>query len=587
MKIINVGIIAHVDVGKSTFVDALLRAQTPFLERSSDESLLIDSFDLEKERGITIFSKQCSIAINNTKINIVDTPGHADFSSEVERVMDVVDTVILLIDAVEGPMPQTRFVLQKALEKNLLPIVMINKVDKEARRIEEVLDETYQLFLDCNATEEQFNFPILYGITRDGLFGKSVETLSKNTDIIIEAMKNRIKGQEEHLDGNQFQVISLQDNPYFGRLAIGKVHHGSFKNNDKVTLFQEDIESQGRIKQLFTYDGLEFKKIDEAKAQDIVLIAGFDNIRIGDSLCSGNTISARNRIHIDPPRIGLTIFTNNSPFAGREGKFVTSTLIYERLVKESQFNVGIDVNRLSEGSFELVGRGLLQLSICVETMRREGYEFEVSKPITKMKMIHDKKYEPIERLEMWFNSTANGLLTDYLIRMKGEMLTSQFEGDSVHHTWLIPTRSLIGFSEIFTQLTKGEGSYSQTFEEYAPYKGELIQDTYGSMISQTNGKAMAFPMYNLKDHGDYYVVPTTDLYEGMIVGRVKNGSNMPVNITRNKRLNSYRGAGHAGKEDQLKLEPPFLLTFENALTMVKENERIEVTPQSIRMRISN
>lgn len=585
MNIINVGIIAHVDVGKSTFVDALLRAQTPFLERNQDGSLMIDSFDLERERGITIFSKQCSIIINDTKINLVDTPGHADFSSEVERVMDVVDTVILLIDAVEGPMPQTRFVLQKALEKNLQPIVMINKIDKEARRIDEVLDETYQLFLECNATEEQFNFPILYGITRDGLFGSDASSLSNDTNIIIETLKIRLKEKDELINGNQFQVISLQDNPYYGRLAIGKIHHGTLTNGDYVTLIQEHQSLTGRIKQLFAYDGLNIVKINKAQTGDIVLVSGFESIKIGDSLCSGHTITQRNRIHIDPARIGLTIFTNSSPFAGIEGKYVTSTLIYERLIKESQFNVGIDVNRLSEGSFELVGRGLLQLSICIETMRREGYEFEVSKPITKMKVINGNKYEPIEYLEMWFDSNSNGSLTDYLLRMKGQLIDSNFEENSIYHKWSIPTRSLIGFSEVFTKLTKGEGSYSQSFKEYENYRGELILDSYGSMISGSNGKAMAYPMYHLKEHGDYYITPTINLYEGMIIGRVNNGSNMIVNITRNKRLNSYRGAGHAGKEDQLKLDPPFLLTFENALTMVKEDERIEVTPQAIRMRI--
>ncbi len=582
MKIINVGIIAHVDVGKSTFVDALLRSQEAIFDRS-DDTLIMDSFDLERERGITIFSKQCSIVMNDKKINIVDTPGHADFSSEVERVMDVVDTVVLLIDSVEGPMPQTRFVLQKALEKNLLPVVLINKVDKEARRLKEVLDETYELFIECGANDDQFNFPILYGITRDGLFGLDPQNLSSDTQIIIDALEQRVKNTEEVLEGNQFQSISIQDNPYYGRLAVGKMHHGSFKNGDYLDIYHEDKNAKGRLKQLFTYDGLELQKIEEAQEGDLILIAGFDEIRIGDSLCS-NGAEARNRIEIDPPRIGLTIFTNNSPFAGREGRYVTSTIIYERLIKESEHNVGISVNRLSEGSFELVGRGLLQLSICIETMRREGYEFEVSKPTTKIKMINDKKYEPIERLEMWFESTANNQLTDYLLRMKGELHESEFTDDKVYHAWLIPTRSLIGFSEVFTKITKGEGSYSQTFEDYMPYRGELISERYGSMISKSNGKAMAYPMFNLKEHGDYYVEPTVELYDGMIVGRTNNGMDMGVNITRNKRLNSYRGPGHGGKEEQLKLEPPFELTFESALVLVKEDEKIEVTPQAIRMR---
>ena len=586
-KIINIAVVAHVDAGKSTLVDALLEQNGVFSERDEIVDCVMDSNDIERERGITIYSKNCAIRYKDYKINIVDTPGHADFSSEVERIMKTVDTVILLVDAAEGPMPQTRFVLNKALEQNLRPILFINKIDKKDARPQEVVDMTFDLFMELNATDEQLDFPIIYGIAREGIAKLSLDDEGKDISPLLETVLKQCepyKGNEN--DPLQLQVSSLDYDSFIGRLGIGRVTKGKIKNGQTVALSRNDgTVSSFRIAKLFVEEGIQRVEKDEAFYGDIVTFAGCPDISIGDTVCDKDHIDPMEPIVIEKPTLSMDFLVNSSPFAGKDktSKFLTSRHIKERLDKELETNVGLEVEELpgSDG-YKVSGRGELHLSILLENMRREGYELSVSKPEVLYKEIDGVKCEPFEKVIVNCPSDYSGTIINDLQERKAVLeVVNNSENDYVHMEFSAPTRGLIGYRSAFITNTKGEGIMVRSFEGYKPYVGEIAGRKNGVLVSMDDGKTLGFSLWNLQDRGTLIVGPAEEVYVGMIVGINNRDNDLNVNPCKNKHLTNTRASG---SDDAIALIKPKTFSLEEALEFIQEDELVEVTPSAIRLR---
>lgn len=583
-KIINIAVIAHVDAGKSTLVDAMLKSSGVFHENQVVADQVMDSDDIERERGITIYSKNCSVVYNDIKINIVDTPGHADFSSEVERIIKTVDTVILLVDSAEGPMPQTRFVLKKSLEVGLKPILLINKIDKQDKRVEEVIELVYELFMDLDATDEQLDFPILYGIARNGIVQKELTDEGVNIkplfDTIVEHTPLYPDYDNDHL---QFQVSSLAYDEYVGRLGIGRIMKGQIKKGQRVAV----IDNEGNVKnqnvaKLFSYEGLKRIDTDVAYAGDIVLVSGIDDISIGNTLCEPDHILPLPAIIIEEPTLSMTFMVNASPFAGKDGKYVTSRNIKERLEKELEVNVGLRVESTeSADRFTVSGRGELHLTILIENMRREGYELAISKPQVILQEIDGKKHEPIEEVIVEVPEKYSGTMISQISLRQGELVNMEDNRGMVKQYWNVPTRGLIGFRGDFINMTHGEGTMLRLFKGYEPMKGAIAQRQNGSMISNEKGTSMTYSIFNLQERGQFFIGAQTDVYEGMIVGIAARDTDMVVNVIKNKKATAVRSSG---RDEAMKLTPPVPLTLEFALEFIRDDELVEVTPNFLRLR---
>ena len=583
-KIINIAVIAHVDAGKSTLVDGMLQSSGIFHENEVLQDRVMDSDDIEKERGITIYSKNCSVNYQDIKINIVDTPGHADFSSEVERIIKTVDTVILLVDSAEGPMPQTRFVLKKSLEVGLKPILLINKIDKADRRVEEVIELVYELFMDLDATDEQLEFPILYGIAKQGIVQKNLEDEAVNMkplfDAIVEHTPLYPDYDNDHL---QFQISSLAYDEYLGRMGIGRIMKGQIKKGQRVAVVDNNGQTKmTNISKVFTYKGLSRIDTPVAYAGDIVLVSGIDDISIGNTLCEPDHILPLPAIIIEEPTLKMTFMVNASPFAGQDGKYITSRNIKERLDKELEVNVGLRVTPTdSADKFEVSGRGELHLSILIENMRREGYELAISKPQVINKEIDGKKCEPIETVIIEVPDKYSGTMISQISLRQGDLTNMEEDRGMVKQHWDIPTRGLIGFRGDFINMTHGEGTMLRQFKGYEPMKGAIAQRQNGSMVSNEPGKSMTYSIFNLQERGEFFIGAQTAVYEGMIVGIAARDTDMVVNVIKNKKATAVRSSG---RDEAMKLTPPIPLSLEYALEFIRDDELVEVTPNFIRLR---
>ena len=605
-KIINIAVIAHVDAGKSTLVDAFLNQSGVFRENEEIVDCVMDSDDIERERGITIYSKNCSIMHGDTKINIVDTPGHADFSSEVERIMKTVDTVILLVDSSEGPMPQTRFVLNKSLEQGLNPILLINKIDKKDARIDEVVDEVYELFMDLEANDEQLDFPILYGIARQGIAVKDPAEVAdievgegdkkiKHTprgiggfaitplfDTIVEHCEPYPDLREEPL---QFQVSTLGYDDYIGRLGIGRITKGVIREGQNVAVAKEDGSIVNRkINQVFVYRGLKRMAVPQAECGDIVVVSGISDISIGETICDPADPQPMEMIHIEEPTLSMNFMVNSSPFAGQVGKYVTSRHIRDRLNKELEVNVGLLVEETdSTDCFKVSGRGELHLSILIENMRREGYELAVSKPEVILKRDENgKKLEPVEEVVINVPDEYSGAVISKLNMRKGMMVQmTTGEGGYSRLEYHVPTRGLLGYRSEFINDTRGEGSMERRFFDFEPFKGEIPGRTNGVAIAIEEGNCTPYAIFNIQERVQMFVEPGTHVYEGMIVGMNMRSDDMEVNPCKAKKVSNMRAAG---SDDTIKLSPPRVFSLEEALEFIETDELVEITPDDIRLR---
>ena len=584
-KIINIAVIAHVDAGKSTLVDAFLRQSDVFRSNEEVVDCVMDSNDLERERGITIYSKNCSVIHKGVKINIVDTPGHADFSSEVERIIKTVDTVILLVDSSEGPMPQTRFVLSKALEFGLRPILLINKIDKKDQRAQEVVDEVYELFLDLNATDEQLDFPILYGIARDGIVQYDMDTPSDSIEPLFETILRHCDTypdlDEEPL---QMQVSALAYDEYIGRLGIGRIYQGTLRAQESIIVCDDKgNERTKQTSQIFVYKGLTRVSVEEAHSGDIVVVAGIPDISIGETLCEKVHVIPMDSIDIEEPTLSMNFHVNKSPFAGKSGKYVTSRNLKERLEKELEVNVGLKVEPTdSADCFKVSGRGELHISVLIENMRREGYELAVSKPeVILHKDEHGVKVEPIEEVVAIVPQEYEGTVINKLNLRKGIMIDMEEENGYARITYHAPTRGLLGYRSQFINDTRGEGTLVRRIVGYEPYKGEIPQRSSGAMISTETGTAMTYALWNLQERGTLFISPQTEVYEGMIIGESAKNIDLDVNPLKNKKLTAIRSSG---RDEAMLLTPPKIFSLEEALEFINDDELVEVTPDAIRLR---
>lgn len=605
-KIINIAVIAHVDAGKSTLVDALLAQSHVFRDNEEVADCVMDSDAIERERGITIYSKNCSIMYKDYKINIVDTPGHADFSSEVERIMKTVDTVILLVDSSEGPMPQTRFVLSKSLEQGIVPILFINKIDKKDARIDEVVDETYELFMDLEANDEQLDFSILYGIARQGI---AVRNPSDADEVVIGDGSTKIKKSPKGYGGLnieplletivahcetypdrreeplQLQVSTLAYDDYIGRLGIGRVTRGVVKEAQQVSVCKADGSlAYARINQVFVYRGLQRSAVPEAECGDIVVVSGISDISIGETICDHDRPESLGTIDIEEPTLTMNFMVNSSPFAGKVGKFVTSRHIRDRLKKELEVNVGLLVEETdTTDSFKVSGRGELHLSILIENMRREGYELAVSKPEVVVKRDETgQKLEPVEEVVISVPDEYSGSVISKLNIRKGMMKQMASEGNGYSRIeYTAPTRGLMGYRSDFINDTHGEGTMVRRFEGFEPYRGEIPQRTNGVAVAQEEGTCTPYAIFNIQERVQMFVKPGTAVYEGMIVGMNARNDDMVVNPCRAKKTTNMRAAG---SDDTIKLTPPRVFTLEEALEFINDDELVEVVPDDIRLR---
>lgn len=580
----NIAIIAHVDHGKTTLVDALLKESHVFRSNEKVEERVMDSNDLEKERGITILSKNTAIMYNDIKINVVDTPGHADFGGEVERVLKMVDSVLLVVDSYEGPMPQTKFVLKKALELGLQPIVVINKIDKPNARPEEVIDEVFELFLELGADDNQLDFPIIYASAREGFARYNVE--DTNTDMVplFETILENVEAPKGYIDGPfQMLVTTLDTNEYVGRIAVGKIHRGTVKKNQQVALVRKDgTTSNYRVSSIFTYNGLNREEAQEASLGDIIALSGIPDCNIGETVADAQEPEALPFVEIDEPTLSMNFMVNDSPFAGREGDFVTSRHLRDRLLKELETNVSLRVNEISSDCFEVSGRGELHLSILIETMRREGYEFQVSKANVIYKEENGKKLEPMEYLTIDVPEEFMGPVMEKLGPRKAEMvnMTSAVNGYT-RLEFIVPARGLIGFRNEFMTDTKGNGIMNHVFHGYDSYKGEIPGRSRGSLCSFEDGDAITYGLFNAQERGTLFINAGIPVYQGMIVGECSRAEDIDINVCKGKKLTNTRASG---SDDALKLTPPRQMTLEQCLEFINSDELVEVTPESIRMR---
>ena len=586
MNIRNIAIIAHVDHGKTTFVDQLLKKSGTFRENETVEERVMDSNDIERERGITILAKTTAINYEGYRINILDTPGHADFGGEVERIMNMVDGVMLLVDAYEGTMPQTRFVLKKALEANVKPIVVINKVDKPTARISKVLDEVIDLFIELGATDEQLDFKVAYvsAINGTASLDPDIATQTEDYSEIFKLIISEIPEPKVNLDKPlQFQPALLDYNDYVGRIGIGLVKSGEIKVNEMVSCVRLDgSKKQFRIQKLFGFLGLKRIEIESAKAGDIIAIAGLSDISVGETVCEIGKEEALPVLRIDEPTLKMTFMTNNSPFAGREGKFITASKIGERLFKETQKDVSLKVEQSGNESWTVSGRGELHLSILIENMRREGYELQVSKPEVIIKEIDGVKYEPYEDVQIEVPEESVGPVIEALGLRGANMDNMTNVNNLVRLNYTIPSRGLIGFTTDFMTMTKGYGIINHTFKEYLPVQGVNIGERkLGVLVSMENGKATAYSIGNLEDRGVMFIEPGTEVYEGMIVGECNRENDLAVNVVKGKQLTNTRAAG---SDHTVVLKRPRPITLEYCLDYINSDELVEITPESIRLR---
>ncbi len=578
MDIRNIAIIAHVDHGKTTLTDAILK-QTGF----SKEGVSMDSNTLELERGITIYAKNASIEYKGTKINIVDTPGHADFGSEVERVLRSIDTVLLIVDAQEGPMPQTRFVLKKSLELGLKPIVVLNKIDKPAARPKEAHDEILELFIELGATDEQLDFPYVYAIGRQGIAKYKLTDDSKNLDPILDTILAKVPPSKNDISAPlRAQSFNLGYDNFLGRQAIIRIYEGIIRTGQTVfAKTNSGTLHTGKITKILAFDGLDRKEVSQAEAGDIVIISGLPDIYIGETICEKADQEALPAIAIDEPTISLTFLVNNSPFAGREGKFLTTRQIRDRLEKELEINVGLKVDFGANDTFKVFGRGELHISILLENMRREGYELQVSQPQVIIKEVDGKKTEPFEELTVDVRTEHAGAVIEKIGRRKG-IMTDMREREGISRIiFEIPTRGLLGYRGQFVIDTKGEGIMSSRVVGFREYVGEINKHETGSMISMESGKALAFALWNLQERGVLYIKPTDEIYTGMVVGNVTKGDEMTVNPTKGKQLTNMRASG---SDESIYLTPAWELTIERGLEIMHEDEYLEICPKSVRLR---
>ena len=583
-KIINIAVIAHVDAGKSTLVDAFISQSGLNDAHQEVVDRVMDSDDIEKERGITIYSKNLSVKYKDYKINIVDTPGHADFSSEVERIIKTVDTVILLVDASEGPMPQTRFVLQKSLELGLNPILLVNKIDKKDQRAHKVVDMVYELFLDLDATDAQLDFPILYGVAKDGVVVRELEDEKKNIQPLFETIIDHVEAYPDLSDKPlKMQVSSLAYDNFTGRLGIGRVFEGSIHKGESVAIERADGKiKKAKVGNLYTYEGLQRTSVDKAVSGDIVLVSGIDDLTIGDTLNNPDHIDPMEHIHIDEPTLSMNFLVNASPLAGQSGKYITSRNIKDRLDKELEVNVGLKVESLdTTDKFKVSGRGELHITILVENMRREGYEVALSKPEVIYRNIDNRKHEPIEEVIIETPSQYQGSIMNKLNMRKGQIEDMIEANGYTRMVWSVPTRGLIGYRGDFITDTHGEGTMIRKYKGYEEFRGVIKSRKHGVMISNTDGEAMTYAIYNLQDHGSFFISPQDKVYEGMIVGETSRDKDMEVNPTKNKKATAVRSSGN---DEAMRLVAPREITLEMAVEFIGDDELIEVTPDNIRLR---
>lgn len=580
----NIAIIAHVDHGKTTLVDCMLRQCGVFRENEVVEERVLDNNDIERERGITILAKNVSVNYNGYKINIVDTPGHADFGGEVERVLGMVDGALLIVDAAEGPMPQTRFVLKKALELGIRVIVVVNKIDKPQAEPDKTIDKVFDLFTELTDNEYLIDFPIIYSSSLNGYAKKELEDESNDIIPLLDCIIENIKPPKGDKTKNlQFHVTTLDYNEYVGRIAIGRIVNGEINANEMVSLIKADSSVQrGKIVKLFGFKDLGRVEIENAKAGDIVAIAGFADIQIGETISSIDNPQALPLIKIDEPTLQMNFQVNNSPFAGQEGKFVTSRQIRKRLYQELEKNVSLRVEDTDNTDiFRVSGRGELHLGILIETMRREGYEFQVSKPQVILKTIDDKTYEPFENLFVDVPEEYAGSTIEKLSNRKGELQQMQVVGTRTNMRFVIPSRGLIGFRSDFIRLTRGEGIMNHTFYEYRPYCGDIDKQRNGSIIAHENGEAIPYALNQFEDRGVFFVVPKTKVYRGMIIGEANRPQDVVVNICKTKKLTNMRSAT---ADVMVTLQAPRLMSLEDCLEYISDDELVEVTPQNVRIR---
>ena len=581
----NIAIIAHVDHGKTTLVDALLRQSHVFRENEQVAERVMDSGDIEKERGITILSKNTSVMYNGIKINIVDTPGHADFGGEVERVLKMVDGVLLLVDAFEGPMPQTREVLKKSLSLNLKPIVIINKIDRPGADPLKVVDKVLELFIELNANDEQLDFPVVYASAKNGIAKMNLTDESDNVTCIFDTIIKNINPPACEQEGTmQLLVSNIDYDDYLGRLAVGRVERGTIKAGQSVAVCKKDDKvTQGKIAKLFTYQGLKRTEVEEVGAGDIVCISGISDINIGETVCDINNPEKIDFVDIDEPTVSMTFSVNNGPLAGKEGQFVTSRHIRDRLFKELERNVSLRVKETdTPDSFEVCGRGELHLSVLIETMRREGFELLVSRPKVIFKEIDGVKCEPMERLVVNVPDDCIGNVIEKLGRRKAEMVN--MEPAEAGHTkveFKIPARGLIGYRTEFLTDTKGEGTMNSIFDSYEPYKGEIQARTRGVLVAFEAGTSITYGLYNAQERGELLIGAGVEVYEGMIVGINSRNEDISINVCKEKHLTNTRASG---SDEALRLVPPIQMSLEKAIEFIEEDELVEITPKNIRLR---
>ena len=580
----NIAVIAHVDHGKTTLVDKMMLAGKLFRDGQDNSGEVLDSNDLERERGITILSKNVSITWKGVKINILDTPGHSDFGGEVERVLNMADGCLLLVDAFEGPMPQTRFVLQKALKIGLKPIVVVNKVDKPNCRPEQVYEMVFDLMCDLNATEDQLDFPVVYGSAKNGWMGPDFNKPTDNIDYLLDKIVEVIPAPK-HLDGTpQMLITSLDYSSYTGRIAVGRVHRGVLKDGMNITICHRDgSQEKTKIKELHTFEGITHRRVDEVESGDICAVIGLEHFEIGDTIADFENPEPLPPIAVDEPTMSMLFTINDSPFFGREGKYCTSRQINDRLQHELEKNIALRVENV-EGSTDrwiVKGRGVLHLSVLIETMRREGYELQVGQPQVIYKEIDGVKCEPIEELDINVPQEYSSKMVDMVTRRKGEMTGMETEGDRVNITFDIPSRGIIGLRTNVLTASQGEAIMAHRYKEYQPYKGEIVRRTNGSMVSMDTGTAYAYAIDKLQDRGKFFIDPGEEVYGGQVVGEHVHDNDLVVNVCKAKQLTNVRASG---SDEKAHIVPKTVMSVEECLEYIKEDEYVEVTPKSMRMR---